>query len=146
MLATRWQPFGDVWCEMNRLHNELNRRFGKVGDGDRSLARSHPPLNAWEDQDKLYVEAELPGMEMDDLEILVHGNDLTVKGERKRPEVKDGSWRRRERGFGRFSRVFELPDDVDVHKVEAHFKNGVLLIELPKREETKPRRIEVKVD
>jgi len=85
-------------------------------------------------------------MEMDDLEILIHGNELTIKGERKRPELKDGSWRRCERGLGRFSRVLELPDDVDAQTVEAHFRNGVLLIELPKREETKPRRIEVKAD
>jgi HSP20 family protein len=146
MLATRWQPFGDVWCEVNRLHNELNRQFGRCGEGDRSLARSYPALNVWEDQEKLHVEAELPGMEMDDLEILIHGNELTIKGERKKPELKDASWRRRERGFGRFSRALELPDDVDAEKVEAHFRNGVLLIELPKREEAKPRRIEVKAN
>ena len=88
----------------------------------------------------------LSGMEMDDLELLIHGNELTIKGERKKPELKDASWRRRERGFGRFSRVLELPDDVDAEKVEAHFRNGVLLIELPKREEAKPRRIEVKAN
>ena len=71
---------------------------------------------------------------------------LTIKGERKTPSFDQGGWHRRERGYGRFNRTLELPTDVESDKVEAHFKHGVLLIELPKREEAKPRRIEVKAD
>ena len=68
----------------------------------------------------------------------------TEQGERKEPEITDSTWHRRERGFGAFSRTFELPSDVDAGKVEARLNHGVLLIELPKREAEKPRRIEVK--
>lgn len=146
MLATRWRPFGDVWSEMGRLQNEMNRVFGKGSDGRQSFVRSYPVLNIWEDKDKLYVEAELPGFSMDDLEIFIENNLLTIKGERKAPELEDVTWHRREAGYGSFSRTFELPEDVDSAQVEAHLRNGILLIELPRREEVKPRRIEVKTD
>jgi HSP20 family protein len=131
---------------MGRLQNEMNRVFGKGGDGSRSFTRSYPALNIWEDKDKLYVEAELPGFSMEDLEIFIENNLLTIKGERKAPEAEDITWHRQECGFGSFSRTFELPDDVDAEKVEASLRNGILLIELPRREEVKPRRIEVKAD
>jgi len=146
MLATRWRPFGDVWSEMGRLQNEMNRVFGKGSEGSHSFVRSYPVLNIWEDKDKLYLEAELPGFSMDDLEIFIEDNVLTIKGERKAPESEDITWHRCERSFGTFSRTFGLPDDVDSEKVEARLRNGILLIELPRREEVKPRRIEVKAD
>lgn len=146
MLATRWRPFGDVWSEMGRLQNEMNRVFGKGGDAGHAFVRSYPALNIWEDKDKLYVEAELPGFSMDDLEIFIENNLLTIKGERKTPELEDVTWHRQECGYGTFSRTFELPDDVDAEKVEASLRNGILLIELPRREEVKPRRIEVKAE
>ncbi len=143
MFTTRFQPWTDVVGEMNRLHNEMNRLFGRFGNGMRPTA--YPSLNVWEDDDKLYVEAELPGMELDDLEIYVNGgNLLTIKGERKQPQIEKATWHRQERGYGKFSRVFELPFDVEADQVEAHLRHGVLMIVLPKREEMKPRRIEVK--
>lgn len=145
MFATRWQPWNEVVSEMNRLQNEMNRLFGRVGNGARPGA--YPALNVWEDDEKLYVEAELPGMELSDLEIYVNsGNLLTIQGQRKEPETAPGTWHRRERGYGKFSRVFELPAEVQPDKVEAHFRHGVLMVVLPKREEVKPRRIEVKVE
>src|SRR5210317_1082347 len=149
MLSTRWRPLGDVWSEMNRLQGEMNRLFGRYGAGngsDRTDA-GYPALDLWEDEDKLYVEAELPGMELGDLEIFVNGDDqLSIKGERKPPEIAKASWHRRERGFGSFSRLMSLPHNVDAENVHAEFKNGVLTIAMPKKEESKPRRIEVKVE
>ena len=104
----------------------------------------YPPLNLWEDDNNLYVEAELPELELTDLEIFVNGdNQLSIKGERKQPEQEKGTWHRQERGHGSFSRVGELPQYVDSEKVTAEFKHGVLTITLPKREEAKARRIEV---
>lgn len=145
MFSTRWQPWNEVVSEMNRLQNEMNRVFGRVGNGARPNV--YPALNVWEDDEKLYVEAELPGMELSDLEIYVNsGNLLTIQGQRKEPETAKGTWHRRERGYGKFSRVFELPTEVQPDKVEAHFRHGVLMVVLPKREEVKPRRIEVKVE
>jgi HSP20 family protein len=132
---------------MNRLQDEMNRLFSRWGTSPRPLARDvYPPLNVWEDENNVYAEAELPGLELADLEITVCGdNQLTIKGERKRPEQAKGTWHRQERGYGSFSRLVELPVVVDGENVSAEFKNGVLTITLPRREETKPRRIEVKV-
>lgn len=149
MLATRWQPFGleDVWSEMNRLHEEMNQLFGRYGLGESrgQVAPTCPALNLWQDEDNLYCEAELPGMELDELEIyLTGGNQLTIKGKREAPSHEKGTWHRRERGQGNFSRVLTLPQEVDADRIQAEFRNGVLCVTLPKREEAKPRRIEVK--
>ncbi len=146
MLATRWQPQG-VWTEVNRLKDEMERLFGEVArGGPRVLARgAYPPVNLWEDDNNLYVEAELPGFELDQIEITITGeNQLSLKGERKPPELEGGVWHRQERAFGSFSRLIELPQPVDPDNVSAEFKNGVLTITLPKREEVRPRKIEVK--
>ncbi len=147
-MLTRWQPFGDVRGEMGRLHDEMNRLFGRYANGAREFSPGgYPPLNLWEDDDNLYVEAELPGLCLDDLEIYVTGeNQLSIKGARKRPELTGGTWHRQERGYGSFGRLMELPGAVDSDNVTAEFKNGVLTVTLPKKEEAKPRRIEVKTN
>jgi HSP20 family protein len=104
----------------------------------------YPPLNLWEDDNKLYVEAELPEFELSDLEIFVDGdNQLSIKGEHKQLEREKRMWHRHERVHGSFSRVVELPRYVDSDKVTAELKHGVLTITLPKRQEAKARRIEV---
>ncbi len=147
MFATRWQPFGNVRAEINRMRDEMNRLLeGWSMNGPQRFARSvYPPLNVWEDDDHLFVEAELPGLELSDLEIFVNGeNQLSIKGERKQPALENGAWHRQERGHGSFARLVELPHPVDAAKVSAEFKHGVLTVTLPKREEAKPRRIEVK--
>jgi HSP20 family protein len=145
MLSTRWQPFSDLWSEMNRLQEEMNRVFGRFTGADGRRGEGYPLVDLWQDDDNLYVEAELPGMDLNDLEIYVTGgNQLSIKGERKPPAVERGNWHRQERGYGSFSRFFELPVDVDEGKVAAEFRNGVLTITLPKRQEAKPRKIAVK--
>jgi HSP20 family protein len=129
---------------MNRLQDEMNRVFDRWGLG-RSGAGVYPALNLWEDDQSIYVEAELPGLALDDVEIYVTGSDqLNVTGERKEPSAEKGTWHRQERGHGKFSRTIQLPHDVDAEKVTGDFKLGVLTITLPKREEVKPRRIEVR--
>lgn len=147
MLTTRWQTLGTVWPGMNRLQEEMEQWFARLGMNDsRRFARSvYPPLNAWEDDNNLYVEAELPELELSDLEIVVNGdNQLSIKGERRQPERENGTWRLRERGHGSFSRMGELPQYVASDKVTAELKHGVLTITLPKRKEAKARRVEVK--
>jgi HSP20 family protein len=132
---------------MNRMHEEMEQWLRRAGMNDpRPSAQSvYPPLNLWEDDNNLYVEAELPELELTDLEIFVDGdNQLSIKGERKQPERENGTWHRQERGHGSFSRVGELPQYVDSDAVTAEFKHGVLTITLPKRKEAKSRRIEVK--
>lgn len=151
MWTTRWQPFefGNVWSEMNRLQTEMDRLFGRFGleDGGRRLAPAYPAFNLWQDADNLYVEAELPGMELSDLEMYVSGgNQLSLKGKREAPSVEKGAWHRQERGYGSFTRAITLPQEVDADKVEAELHLGVLCIKLPKNEASKPRRIEVKAE
>lgn len=142
MLRTRWEPL----AEMNRLRNEMDRLFGRYSGPASGLGVSaYPPLNMWEDDNQFFVEAELPGFDMNALEIYVTGgNQLSLKGERKQPETEGGTWHRQECGYGSFSRVIELPSQVDSEQVSAEFKNGVLTITLPKSREVKPRHIEVK--
>ena len=147
MLATRWSPWNDMQSELGRLRQEMNGLFNRYGrsNGTTFAPRSYPALNVWEDDDHLYVEAELPGMELDDLEIYVNGgNQLSIKGERKVPSDEQGTWHRRERGYGTFARVIELPHHVETDNVQANFKLGVLTIALPKQEARKPRKITVK--
>lgn len=149
MLTTRWPFYGNAWSEMNRLQDEMNRLFDRfgLGNGTRRGAPTYPALNLWQDETNLYVEAELPGMELKDLEIFATGGaQLTIKGKRESPKVDKGAWHRQERGYGDFSRVLNLPHEIDPDKVEAEFKHGVLCVTMPKREEAKPRRIAVKSD
>lgn len=145
MAAMKWEPFAEV----NRLRNEMDRVFGRYGDRQSAAvaARVYPPVNLWEDDDNLFLEAELPGLKPDELEIYVTGgNQLNLKGQRQRPQEPAGTWHRQERGEGSFSRMIELPYQVDSDKVMAQFQHGVLKLTLPKSPEVKPRRIEVKTD
>lgn len=154
MTTTRWDPFLEMQAEMGRLRGEMDRVFGRLGlpygttNGRQSLPPSQfPALNLWEDGDNFYAEAELPGIAMDSLEIYVNGGtQLTLKGERKEPACGEGTWHRQERGYGKFSKTIELPNPVNEEGVLASLKHGVLMLTLPKREEAKPRRIEVKAD
>jgi len=146
MLATRWQPFGALWGDMDRFRQEMDRLFGRHVMAAESELAASPPVNVWEDEQKLYVEVELPGLKLEDLRIeIMEGNVLTVQGERNAPEVAKGAaWHRQERGFGKFARALELPFPVEAEKVEAKFVNGVLFVTLPRAEADKPRRILVK--
>jgi HSP20 family protein len=131
---------------MQQLQTEMNRLFNRWGDngGTRALSASFPALNVWENQDAVFVEAELPGMEPKELEIHVTGgNQLTLKGERKVNLPEKAVLHRQERGFGSFVRVVTLPFPVDADKVDARFEHGVLLIKLFKSEAAKPRKIAV---
>jgi len=147
MRLTRWQSV-PVWNQLQQLQTEMNRVFERWGEnGGRMLGLnvSYPAVNVWEDADTVCVEAELPGLDLKDLEIYVTGgNQLTLKGERKQPTPEKGVWHRQERGFGQFTRVLTLPYPVDADKVDARFDNGVLLVKLAKHESAKPRKIAVK--
>lgn len=146
MLATRWEPFGNVFEEMSRLRKEMGRVFGEFGGEEGTgMAAAYPPMNVWEDAENLYVEAELPGLKLEDLNLHIkEGSVLAIGGERKAPAAEKGVWYRQERGFGKFAREVRLPAPVAAPKVEARFENGVLFVTLPRAEEAKPRRIPVK--
>ena len=107
---------------------------------------AYPPVNVWEESEVYHVEAELPGVLREYLNIQVTaGNVLTISGERKE-ESLEGCWHRRERGAGKFSRALTFPVALDPDKVEAKLENGVLHLSLPKAEAARPRRITVKAE
>ncbi len=134
-----------------RLRDEVDRLFNEFyGEGTARSAfnwitgRVFPALNVWEDDQNVYAEAEVPGMSMENLEVLVMANELTVKGERAKAGPEGVSYHRRERGTGTFCRTVRLPVEVNADKVSAALKDGVLTITMPKAEVARPRKIEVK--
>jgi len=143
MLARTMNDF----APLARLHEDMNRWFENFFEDVpqlRGYAAGYPGLNLWEDGDAARVEAELPGLGMDDVEIYVTGNELRIEGERKFAAAPgQAAYRRRERAAGRFSRTLTLPWEVDADKVEAKLHNGVLTVTLPKCESCKPRKVKV---
>jgi HSP20 family protein len=152
MRLSRWQPFVPVWNQLQQMQDEMNRLFDRWGSegGRGTLGVAYPALNVWEEGERLSLEAELPGMDMKDLEIYVTGNDqLTIKGERKPVAPGNGAKtvrHRQERGFAKFSRTLTLPFPVNPDNVQARFDNGVLRLELAKHESARPRKIQVKAE
>jgi HSP20 family protein len=143
MLARMMNDFAPLL----RLHNDMNRLFeGFFEDlpDVRPYGAGYPALNTWEDGDAVWVEAELPGLTMADLEVLVSGNELTINGRREIAAPQGASYHRRERAQGAFSRSLALPWVIDANQVEATLRDGVLTVRLPKAESAKPKRIEVK--
>lgn len=139
----------DPFRELRGLHDEMNRLFSGVVPGNErnEFMRGawSPNVDIYEDKDRLIVEAELPGMTRDDFELSVENNVLTLKGERKFEKKTEGdNYHRIERSYGAFTRQFTLPQTVTADGATADFENGVLRVALPKREETKARKIEIK--
>jgi len=131
----------------NRIFDEMDRLFGPTGfDAPaRASAAPYPPLNVWEDGDNLYVEAEVPGLGRDQIDVSVSdGDTLTIAGERRLRVPEAAAWLRRECGYGRFARTVTLPAMVDADAVEATYDGGVLTLTLPKHEAAKPKKIAVR--
>ena len=131
-------------CEdMDRFFSDCFERLDPSTVLDRCVSGALPPLNVWEAEKYLYVEAEIPGVKMDDIDVSVLGDELTIKGERKN-ETDDGvSFHRRERRMGAFSRTIQLPTAVDAQGVQATLRDGVLTVTLSKAASVLPRRITV---
>jgi HSP20 family protein len=131
---------------VGRFRDEVDRLFESfLGEPAWSHRKALPLLNAWETDEALHVEAELPGFKMSDLDLQVVGNQLTIRGERKPAEENDKLvYHRQERVAGHFERTLRLPVEIDAAKVEASFQDGVLTVTLPKAAAAKPRKIEVR--
>ncbi len=145
-MNTRFDPFRDVAA----LQHRINRMFGDVYVKDEDLGpASHwvPPVDIYETPTHdLVIRAELPDMAREDIEVTVEHNTLTLKGTRKLPaDIPEESFRRVERRYGTFNRSFTLPNTVDASKVSADYRNGILTVKLPFREEARPRTINVEV-
>src|SRR4051794_18144031 len=137
------KTINNLWREMDGFRTEVDRLFGRPVLG--TAAAAAPALNVWEDETSFYVEADLPDVAPDKLDVTVkEGNRLTVSGERRQIDPPNAVWHRQERFAGTFSRELMLPTPVDADKVQAKYENGVLKLTLPKSESARPRRIAVK--
>jgi len=134
------------WREMERLQHEMNRLFADSFSlaGGRT-APQYPAINVWTNEDGAVLTAELPGVNVDDIDISVVGDTLTLNGTRQPDKLQEGDkYHRRERNYGKFTRTFQLPFHVETDKVEAIFEKGVLHLSLPRAEVDKPKKIAVK--
>ena len=156
MARQYWDPFTDL----EGLHREIDRlfdeAFGTDGGSSRPFsrtsflpgraARAYPLMNLSEDNENLYIEALAPGIDPDSLTLTVTNNQMTLSGEKKAApqEFKSESWHRNERSTGRFLRTVNLPSHIQEDRISADYRNGLLLMTLPKAEKAKPRQIAVK--
>jgi HSP20 family protein len=147
MAIVRWDP----WTTLPTLQDRINRIFeeafprSSAKEGDFALADWRPAVDTYEENNNIVIKAELPGVKKENVTIDIKDNMLTLKGERtEETEVKEENYYRKERSYGKFHRAFTLPDAVDPNKIEASFKDGVLKISIPKAEEAKTKKIEIK--
>jgi HSP20 family protein len=129
------------WEKMARNMDRTMKSFFQEESGNHSGV--YPPVNFSEDEEALYVRAELPGVPAGDIDVSVEGENLILRGERKIESTEEVNYHRRERTAGTFRRIMVLPVRVAPTKVSAEMNNGVLTIVLPKAEEAKPRQISV---
>src|SRR5438105_13925115 len=145
MAVVRWDPFRDL----NMLQDRMNRLFDDAGrwrnDGEPAATTTwSPAVDIFETEGEIVVKAEVPGMERKDITLNLEKNVLTLKGERGfEKEAKDENYHRIERSYGAFSRSFSIPATVDEEKIRADYKDGVLNIVLPKKEQARPKQIKI---
>lgn len=148
MTLVRWDPFR----ELEEMSDRLNRMFARPGDsgghGKETMivADWTPSVDISETEGEYQIKAEIPDVKKEDVKIVLEDGVLTLQGQRKQEkEDKETKYHRIERSYGRFARTFSLPDVIDVDKVKAEFKAGVLNLYLPKSQKAKPKSIEVQV-
>lgn len=146
MNMIRYEP----WSALRDVHNELERFLGGSGldNGDRSRVVTGqwvPAVDIREDTDHYVIQADIPGVDPKDIEVTMENGVLSIRGERKFEDRQEGEgYSRVERARGTFYRRFSMPDSADADKISAQGKNGVLEINIPKKETVQPRRIQVK--
>jgi HSP20 family protein len=143
-MIVRYDPFRDL----RTLQNEVNRLFSgaaRNADDEGWTSGWNPSVDIYEGQNELVLEAELPGLKREDFDLSLENNVLTLRGERKfEKRAESDNYHRVERAYGSFTRSFTLPQTVQGDQAAAEYKDGVLRVTLPKREEVKARRIEIK--
>jgi len=149
MAVVRWEPFRDLLTlqdRMNRMFDESYRGRSASSD-DWALGGSWAPaVDIYEHEGNIVLSAELPGVDAKDVDVRVENNVLTLRGERKwNSDVQQESYHRVERAYGSFTRSFTLPNVVDTESIKADFKDGMLKLVLPKKEEAKPKQISINV-
>jgi len=145
MAVSRWDPFRDLSVlqeRMNRLFEDASRTYRS--DEPAATTTWSPSVDIFETAGEIVVKAELPGMDRKDITLHLENNVLTLKGERRfEKETKEENYHRIERAYGGFSRAFSIPATVDEEKIRADYKDGVLKIVLPKKDQVKPKQIRI---
>src|SRR5215813_6336976 len=145
MAISRWDPFRDLSLlqdRMNRLFNDAGRTWRP--DEPSATTTWSPAVDIFETENEIMVQAELPGVDRKDITLHLENNVLTLKGERRfEKETKQENYHRIERAYGGFSRAFSIPAIVDEEKIRADYKDGILKIGLPKKEQVKPKQIKI---
>jgi HSP20 family protein len=142
-----WDPFKDLidlQKEINRLFETSFSRLPQRFVSEESFA---PAIDLYEDENEYVVEAELPGLKQDEIKVSVEDDILSISGEKKREkEVKEENLYRSERFYGKFERQIVLPQNADRENIKASYKDGVLKVIIPKKEEAKPKKVDIKVE
>lgn len=149
MAIRRWEPWEfDIFSDFEKLRREIDKMFEDFLPIRREREMVFfPKIDLYEDENEIVLKAELPGLDKKDIDITVTENEIHLKGERKEEtEKKKENFYRKEICYGKFERSIPLPVEVDPEKVEAEFKEGILEIKMPKKEEAKRkvRKIEIK--
>ena len=149
MAIVRWEPFRELLSTQDRFNQLFNQTFSNFfGPENRELASRGwaPAVDIYETGNNLVIKAELPGIDPKDVDVRVENGTLTISGERKsEKDVKEGNYHRVERSYGSFVRSFNLPPTVSSENVTAEYKDGILTLNLAKREEAKPKTIKIQV-
>ena len=147
MAIVRWEPFRDLLSTQDRFNRLFTETFSRAfGDEELPAKSWAPAVDIFENDNNIVLKAELPDVDPKDVEVRVEDSTLYLKGERKfEKEVKEDNYHRIERSYGSFARSFALPGSIDSDKVEASYKDGLLTLTIPKREEAKPKTIKINV-
>jgi HSP20 family protein len=140
----------DPFRSLSTLQEQVNRLFEgsflRGASTESALTTWAPAVDIYETEQELVLRADLPGLQEKDIDLRIENNMLTIRGERNADStVKEDNYLRVERSYGSFSRSFSLPNTVDTDAVKAEYRNGVLQVHLPKREESKPRQVKISV-
>lgn len=147
-VLTRWEPFREFSTLQDRMNRLFRESYNDAGPEESLTSSSFAPaVDVYEDEHTVTLKIEVPGIDEKDIDVRIENNVLTLKGERRADnEVKRDSYHRVERSYGAFTRAFTLPTTVDTTKVKADFKDGLLRVVLPKREESKPKQVQIEVN
>jgi len=143
-ITARWNPQQNLETIQHQL-NRFLEPFTRMADEDLVSGAWVPPVDVAETQEKIVVRAEVPGMKQEDISIEFENGLLSIRGERKLVKEEGVTFHRVERTFGNFSRSFTLPRTIDPERIAATYRDGVLEIEVPKKEEAKPKQIRIAV-
>ena len=144
MTQLRWQPLDEFMTLTDRMNRMFREPSLRILTPVEPVSSWLPPVDIHEETDRIVVQAEVPGVHSEDIDVSVEDNTITLRGEKKQEKVVDGENAcRLERFYGTFSRSFVLPTKINPEQIKATFKDGVLEVIVPKAEEVKPKRIKI---